>query len=45
MGEPYDWDDYASAFFPQANSLISEAEKAEKSGETEKASELYWYAL
>ncbi|KAL9622504.1 MAG: hypothetical protein Q9160_003180 [Pyrenula sp. 1 TL-2023] len=41
LGEPYDWDTYASTFFPQAQSLVSQAEQAEKSGETEKASELY----
>ena len=43
MGEPYDWDAYASAFFPQAEALVSQAESAEKSGEKAKASELFLY--
>lgn len=40
---PYDWDKYAQAFFPKAEELVAEAEKAEKEGNKEKASELYMY--
>ena len=40
---PYDWDKYAQAFFPKAEELAAEAEKAEQEGNTEKASELYLY--
>jgi hypothetical protein len=38
---PYDFDAYAAAFFPTAEKLIKEAEEAEKSGETAKASSLF----
>ncbi|KAK5172393.1 hypothetical protein LTR04_006395 [Oleoguttula sp. CCFEE 6159] len=41
--EPYDWDEYAPVYFPKAEELVSEAEKAEKEGHKEKASELYLY--
>lgn len=41
--EPYDWDDYAQVYFPKAEELVAEAEKAEKEGNQEKASELYLY--
>lgn len=41
MQEPYDWDAYASTFFPQAESLTKIAEEAEAKGEKEKASEYY----
>ena len=40
---PYDWDKYAQAFFPKAEELAAEAEKAEQEGNKEKASELYLY--
>ncbi|KAF2850288.1 pigment biosynthesis protein-like protein yellowish-green 1 [Plenodomus tracheiphilus IPT5] len=39
--EPYDWDAYASTFFPQAEHLASIARTAESQGEIEKASEYY----
>ncbi|CBX95883.1 hypothetical protein IAQ61_004708 [Plenodomus lingam] len=39
--EPYDWDAYASTFFPQAQNLASIAAAAEANGEREKASEYY----
>lgn len=39
--EPYDWDAYASTFFPQAESLAAIAKDAEANGEKEKASEYY----
>ncbi|KAK5138084.1 hypothetical protein LTR08_005882 [Meristemomyces frigidus] len=39
--EPYDWDAYAQVYFPKAEELVAEAEKAEKEGNLEKASELY----
>jgi hypothetical protein len=39
--EPYNWDEYASAHFPQAESLKALAEDAESKGEIEKASEYY----
>lgn len=41
LKEPYDWDEYASSFFPEAEKLVAAAEKAEQAGEEEKASELY----
>lgn len=41
LREPYDWDEYAQTFFPKAEELIAEAEKAEKEANHEKASELY----
>ena len=41
LKEPYDWDEYAQCFFPKAEELVAEAEKADKAGEKEKASELY----
>lgn len=40
---PYNWDNYAQAFFPKAEELIAEAEKAEQEGNQEKASELYLF--
>ncbi len=43
MKEPYDWDEYASNFFPKAEELAQQAAEAEKAGEKEKASELYLY--
>ena len=39
--EPYDWDDYAQVYFPKAEELVSEAQKAEQEGNKDKASELY----
>ncbi|KAJ9627081.1 hypothetical protein H2203_003542 [Taxawa tesnikishii (nom. ined.)] len=39
--EPYDWDAYAQVYFPKAEELVAEAEKAEQEGNKEKASELY----
>ncbi|TKA52113.1 hypothetical protein B0A49_11935, partial [Cryomyces minteri] len=39
--EPYNWDEYAPVYFPKAEELVGEAEKAEKEGHKEKASELY----
>nr|POE77977.1 heptaketide hydrolyase ayg1 [Quercus suber] len=39
--EPYDWDKYAQVFFPKAEQLTAEAEKAEQEGQREKASEYY----
>lgn len=39
--EPYDWDTYASQYFPQAEHLTSIAKEAEAAGEIEKASEYY----
>lgn len=39
--EPYNWDEYAAAFFPAAETLVREAELAEINGEEEKASEYY----
>ncbi|KAF2108614.1 Alpha/Beta hydrolase protein [Lophiotrema nucula] len=39
--EPYNWDDYARMYFPQAESLSNIAAEAEKAGEIEKASEYY----
>lgn len=41
MKEPYDWDAYAEAFFPQAEKLAKIAEEAEAAGEKEKAAEYY----
>ena len=41
MKEPYNWDEYAQTFFPKAEELVVEAEKAEKEGHRDKASELY----
>ena len=41
MKEPYNWDEYAKIYFPQAEKLKSIAEEAEKNGEKEKASEYY----
>ena len=43
MKEPYDWDEYASNFFPKAEELAQKAAEAEKAGEKDKASELYLY--
>lgn len=39
--EPYNWDDYAQVYFPQAEKLNSIAQEAESKGEIEKASEYY----
>ncbi|KAL6711731.1 hypothetical protein ACN47E_004665 [Coniothyrium glycines] len=39
--EPYNWDDYARVYFPQAEHLSSIASAAESAGEIEKASEYY----
>lgn len=39
--EPYDWDEYAQVYFPKAEELVSEAQKAEQEGNKDKASELY----
>ncbi|CAO2652254.1 Nn.00g005370.m01.CDS01 [Neocucurbitaria sp. VM-36] len=39
--EPYDWDEYAKVYFPQAESLKKTAQEAESKGEKEKASEYY----
>lgn len=41
MKEPYNWDDYAKVYFPQAEKLAAVAKEAESKGETEKASEYY----
>lgn len=41
MREPYDWDEYARKYFPQAEHLASIAQGAEAAGEREKASEYY----
>ncbi|KAK0716716.1 yellowish-green 1-like protein [Apiosordaria backusii] len=41
LKEPYDWDDYASLFFPQAFKLAFTAHHAEQNGEREKACEYY----
>ena len=43
MKEPYNWEDYAHVFFPQAEELVGRAAEAEKAGEKEKACELYLY--
>ncbi|KAK3630641.1 hypothetical protein LTR56_017319 [Elasticomyces elasticus] len=42
--EPYDWDAYAQVYFPKAEELVGEAEKAEQEGNQEKASEFYMRA-
>lgn len=39
--EPYDWDEYAQVYYPQAESLAAIARSAEDVGEEEKASEYY----
>jgi pimeloyl-ACP methyl ester carboxylesterase len=39
--EPYNWDEYASVYFPQAENLARIAQNAESKGEMEKASEYY----
>ncbi|KAF2724329.1 hypothetical protein K431DRAFT_282173 [Polychaeton citri CBS 116435] len=39
--QQYDWDRYAQAFFPKAEELTAEAEKAQQEGSREKASELF----
>jgi len=39
--EPYNWDEYAKVYFPQAENLKKIAEQAESKGEIEKASEYY----
>lgn len=41
MQEPYNWDEYASVYFPQAGKLASIADEAKSKGEMEKASEYY----
>jgi len=41
MKEPYNWDEYAKIYFPQAEKLVKIAQEAESKGEKEKASE-YW---
>jgi dienelactone hydrolase len=41
MKEPYDWDEYAKVYFPQAEKLKKIAQEAEAAGEKEKASEYY----
>ncbi|PHH67642.1 hypothetical protein CDD80_682 [Ophiocordyceps camponoti-rufipedis] len=41
MAEPYDWDEWAAAFFPQAESLVRTGEEAEVNNEVEKASEYF----
>jgi hypothetical protein len=41
MKEPYDWDEYAKIYFPQAEKLNKIAQEAESKGEKEKASEYY----
>ncbi|KAK4203168.1 Alpha/Beta hydrolase protein [Triangularia verruculosa] len=41
LKEPYDWDEYASMFFPQAFKLAFTAQQAEQDGEREKACEYY----
>lgn len=42
--EPYDWDQYAQVFFPKAEELLAEAEKAVSAGDRAKASEYYMRA-
>ena len=39
--EPYNWDEYAKVYFPQAEHLKSIAQEADAAGEREKASEYY----
>ncbi|KAF2029938.1 alpha/beta-hydrolase [Setomelanomma holmii] len=39
--EPYNWDEYAKQYFPQAENLRTIAQDAESKGEIEKASEYY----
>ncbi|KAK4171834.1 Alpha/Beta hydrolase protein [Triangularia setosa] len=41
LKEPYNWDEYASMFFPQAFKLAFAAHQAEQDGEKEKACEYY----
>ena len=41
MKEPYNWDEYAKVYFPQAEKLANIAKEAESKGEVEKASEYY----
>lgn len=41
FAEPYNWDEYAKVYFPQAEHLARIAQDAEHNGETEKASEYY----
>ena len=45
LKEPYDWDEYAAAFFPQAEKLVNEAAIAEIDGNKHKASEFYLYCF
>ena len=39
--EPYNWDEYASVYFPYAEKINAAAEQAEQAGDKEKACELY----
>lgn len=41
LHEPYDWDEYASHFFPKAEELTQRAIEAEKASEKDKACELF----
>ncbi|RAR08161.1 alpha beta-hydrolase [Stemphylium lycopersici] len=41
MREPYNWDEYARIYFPQAEALAATARAAEADGQVEKASEYY----
>jgi hypothetical protein len=41
MKVPYNWDEYAKIYFPQAEKLYKVAQEAEGKGEVEKASEYY----
>jgi hypothetical protein len=41
MREPYDWDDYAKAFFPSAEKLVEKAREADALGNRKEASDLY----
>ncbi|KAH0562205.1 hypothetical protein GP486_003094 [Trichoglossum hirsutum] len=39
MHEPYDWDEYARAFFPSAAAVVVKAQEAESSGDRKQASD------
>ena len=41
MKPPYNWDEYAPIYFPQAEKLAKAAEEAEQAGEHEKACQYY----
>lgn len=41
LSEPYNWDEYASSFFPQAELLSQAARRAEEAGKTDDACRLY----